>query len=207
MKTANLFLNGSYTDYGDIIDRSIYTIAADGGVLNALDNGCKPVIIIGDGDSIKEVPKAYKEKIQGIPYIPAPDQDFTDFEKALHYLKEKGYTYINVYCFSGDRVDHMISGLSICSSFKTMTVVLFTSSQIVMMLPKSFFLQINPRTIISLLPFPTAYEVTTSGLQWNLSNARLELGGFLSVSNKTLQSEVNIRYTKGTLFLFRPIKK
>jgi thiamine pyrophosphokinase len=206
MKKANLFLNGSFTEYGDIIDRTLYTIAADGGVVNAIKNKCITAAIAGDGDSIQEIPARYKKEIQSIPFISTPDQDFTDFEKALTILQLNGYTYINVYCFDGKRIDHMISGLSICSGFKTMTIILHTHEQIVMRLPYTFSLQCKIGTTISLLPFPTASNVTTNGLQWELNNSTLKLGGFLSVSNKTRISTINIRYTKGTLYIFRPIK-
>lgn len=206
MKKANLFLNGSFTDYGEVIDRKLYSIAADGGIVNALKNACKPAAIVGDGDSIQDAPFSLKNEIASIPFIHTPDQDFTDFEKALRFLQSKGYTYINVFCFDGERIDHMLSGLSICSGFETLTIILHTHSQIVMKVPYSFFLQIKTGTTVSLLPFPTASHVSTTGLQWELSDATLNLGGFLSVSNKTTQSKINIRYTEGTLFLFRPIK-
>lgn len=199
-------MNGSFTDYGTLINRSLYTIAADGGVVNAIKNNCIPAAIAGDGDSIQEIPSHYKKIIKSIPFIPTPDQNFTDFEKALTILQLNGYTYINVYCFDGERIDHMISGLSICSSFKTMTIILHSRSQIVMKVPNSFSLQCKVGTIISLLPFPTASNVTTNGLQWELTNDTLKIGGFLSVSNKTRLAKINIRYTKGTLFIFRPIK-
>ena len=151
MKTANLFLNGSFVEYSDV-DRSVYTVAADGGVVNALKNKCIPDIIIGDGDSIQQIPTKYRSRTKSIPFEHASDQNYADIEKALQYLENHDYTYIKIYCFSGERIDHMLAGLSACNRFQGMQIELCSSSQKIIKLPYNYSLKCSPGETLSLLP-------------------------------------------------------
>jgi thiamine pyrophosphokinase len=204
MKTANLFLNGTFVEYSDV-DRSVYTVAADGGVVNALKNKCIPDIIIGDGDSIQQIPTKYRSRTKSIPFEHASDQNYADIEKALQYLENHDYTYIKIYCFSGERIDHMLAGLSACNRFQGMQIELCSSSQKIIKLPYNYSLKCSPGETLSLLPYPTAQNVTTSGLKWELQNSQLKLGNFISISNEATTTNVTIKYTNGVLYLFRPI--
>ena len=203
-KKANLFLHGTYADYTKILDTTFYTIAADGGVENALKNGIVPAAIIGDGDSMTTLPESLKKQIENITYIAAPDQDYTDFEKALTYLEEHGYDEIFVFCFEGGRIDHMLAGLSSASRFKG-CVTLFSEHQRIELLEKQQTVSTQVDEIISLIPFPKANNVSTNGLEWELQNANLTLGEYISISNKAKKTEITITYYSGVLYLIRSI--
>lgn len=205
MKTANLFLNGSFVEYSDI-DRSVYTVAADGGVVNALKNKCIPDIIIGDGDSIQQIPAEYRFRTKSIPFEHAPDQDYTDIEKSLYFLEKHGFDHIKIFCFYGDRMDHVVAGLSSCSRFRDLYIEVFTDTQTITKLPMTYTIKCFPNETLSLLPYPIAVNVTTKGLKWELQDKTLSLGDLISISNVAVERTVAIQYTKGTLFLFRPIK-
>lgn len=199
MKQANLFLNGTLADYGSLIQRDLYTIAADGGVVNALRNSCTVAAIIGDGDS-------YPQDKQDIPFIHTPDQNATDFEKALSYLQAHHYTHISVYCFQGDRIDHMLAGLSSCLQFPDLDIELYTAEQRLRRLSEESVIHTIPNETISLIPFPETHGVTTNGLAWELNKSTLKLGSLVSISNRALHTQVKIQYTKGVLYLIRPIR-
>jgi thiamine pyrophosphokinase len=200
-KQANLFLNGRETRYMHSLDRSLYTLCADGGLRNALANGVRPDAVLGDGDSLHEYQERGDVDLNGVPFIEAADQDHTDFEKALYFLQERGYRDIRVYCFEGDRLDHMLAGLSAVTTMKKLRITVHTSTQRLWLLPRSFKLSCRPGETVSLIPFPYAGGVSTAGLRWNLDGHNLELGVFLSISNTTEAEEIQVSCTTGTLFL------
>lgn len=197
---ANLFLNGTFTKYSHI-DTSLYTLAADGGLHNSLKNGITPDAVIGDGDSFSELPKSVLKKANKVPYIKAADQEYTDFEKALQYLKKQGFKEINVYCFQGDRIDHMLAGLSAASCFSDLSITFFSKTQQIRKLPKNYAEILPIGTVISLLPFPFAGQVTTQGLEWELSKKDFKLGTFISISNCTNMEKIIIKHSSGCLYL------
>lgn len=203
-KKANLFLHGTYADYTKIIDSSFYTIAADGGVENALKNGIVPAVIIGDGDSMSTLPESLKKQVNNIKYIAAPDQNYTDFEKGLVYLEERGYDEIFVFSFQGSRIDHMLAGLSSASRFKG-SVTLFSEHQRIELLEREQTVSTKVNEIISLIPFPKANNVSTRGLEWELQDADLTLGEYVSISNRAKETEITIQYNSGLLYLIRSI--
>lgn len=67
--------------------------------------------IIGDLDGIKEETRSfYKDK--GVDIIHDPDQNTTDFEKALQYCDKQGYDEILFFnCYPG-RLDHVLASMS-----------------------------------------------------------------------------------------------
>lgn len=204
-RAANLFLNGTVIKNIHTIDSSLYTLAADGGVENAIENGVLPSEIIGDKDSYAQLDTSLLKKIKHIPYILAADQDYTDFEKALTYLENKGYKKVAVYGFEGNRIDHMIAGLSAVAARKTLDITIYTKTHKIIRLPYNYQAKGVISTVTSLLPVPFASSVTTSGLQWDLNKTDLELGSFISISNKVMTEKVTVTYEKGCLFLFQQI--
>lgn len=93
---------------GPFLSKSIIAEAAQEAHIIALDGaanmlvrlGIIPNIILGDFDSFQE-----EEVFKDIEKITLPDQDFTDFQKALHYAKQNA-TSIHVVCATGGRMDH-----------------------------------------------------------------------------------------------------
>lgn len=194
-RSANVFLNGTVTQYSSRHLKKRYTLAADGGIHNALQNGIRPDAIIGDADSFS--PADYID----IPYVPATDQNYTDFEKSLRYLHEHGYSEVHVYCFAGDRFDHMLAGLSAAAASPIPSITLYTASQKVERLPYKWRGNYPPGSRLSFLPFPSAEQVSTSGLRWNVHEEDFLLGQFISISNEALGGLVELKYGTGSLFL------
>lgn len=194
-KRANLFLNGSFMDCAAFLYEGAFTVAADGGVVNARKNGITPDVVLGDGDSIEP------DDIAGLVYINAPDQNYTDFEKSLQFLVSKGFTDIDVFCFSGGRTDHMLSGLSVAAAYRDKARLrIFSGSVVMELLPRSAELKAPVGTRLSLIPYPRADGVTTSGLVWEVEG-EMELGALVSISNRTRAASVVLRHTSGSLFL------
>lgn len=75
-------------------------IALDGAANKLTKLNIQPDIILGDFDSFQE-----EESLTSIPKIKLLDQNFTDFQKALQFIKKEA-THIDVVCATGGRMDH-----------------------------------------------------------------------------------------------------
>src|SRR5688572_9079688 len=84
-------------------------VAADGAADVLLSLGIRPDIVIGDMDGILE------ETLSVLPeaaVINQPDQNSTDFQKALRHVHENfDVKSVAVLSYEGTRVDHMLSAL------------------------------------------------------------------------------------------------
>jgi thiamine pyrophosphokinase len=55
---------------------------------------------------------------------------------------------------------------------------------------------------ISLIPFPFAEGINTSGLQYPLSNEKLTFGKRIGTRNKAIENTIKISFTKGDLLIY-----
>ena len=93
---------------GPFLAKSIILEAAQGAYVIALDGaanvlarlGIMPNMIMGDFDSFQE-----EAVFNNIEKLALPDQNFTDFQKALKFAKENASS-IHVVCATGGRLDH-----------------------------------------------------------------------------------------------------
>gem|GEM_PF-5621222 len=56
--------------------------------------------------------------------------------------------------------------------------------------------------MISLFPFPFAENITTSGLNWPLSNGELTMTVRIGTRNFASEDVVNVEFTNGELLFF-----
>ncbi|MES2204339.1 MAG: thiamine diphosphokinase [Pseudomonadota bacterium] len=93
---------------GPFLTKALIVKAAQGACIIALDGaanklarlGIMPDIILGDFDSFQE-----ETCFAAVEKIILPDQNFTDFQKALKFAKQNA-TSIHVVCALGGRLDH-----------------------------------------------------------------------------------------------------
>lgn len=198
MKTKKVFLlvNGeppkklpSLADY-DLV------CTTDGGYQYLKDNQIKPDFIAGDFDSLQEVP-------EHIEVIKTPNQDFTDFEKTLQILYDRGFKSIDVFGASGKEQDHFLGNLDTAIRWKHKLQLTFFDEY------SRYFLadpivKINncKNKMISLVPFPKATNVITKGLQYPLQKEDLVFGKRIGTRNKAIENEIEISFEKGELFIF-----
>jgi thiamine pyrophosphokinase len=104
-KKAFILLNGA--EPSKFPELSSYDIicAIDGAYNHFEKNNIIPDLVTGDFDSIQAIPTS-------VEVIKTPDQDYTDFDKALMILHERGYTNIDVYGGSGKEHDHFLGNIS-----------------------------------------------------------------------------------------------
>ncbi|MDR1876881.1 MAG: thiamine diphosphokinase [Flavobacteriaceae bacterium] len=154
--------------------------------------------ISGDLDSIN--PAHLPSSIQ---VIETPDQNSTDFHKALELLLERGITEVDVYGATGGEIDHFIGNLAIALFFKDKLRITFYDDY-----AKFFFSGKKTRLrnikgkIVSLIPFFEAKNISTEGLQYPLRGESLVFTKRVGTRNMADKEEVSISYTEGELLIY-----
>jgi len=197
-----LFINGEAPkslpnpeNYGLIActDGAFHYLKSMGFPLDKLD------FISGDFDSHSGSDEdMYEEK-----FILTLDQDKTDFHKALEIILEKGFSDIDVFGASGGEQDHFLGNLSVAYAFKDrMSLRFYDEFSEYYFIPKNFTLEGVKNKMISLYPFPSAGNITTTGLNWPLTNGDLSITTRIGTRNFAVKDEVSVQYESGNLLIF-----
>ncbi len=187
-----LCLNGDLPGSDFFIqDKTI--IAADGALDKLLKVGIKPSIIIGDLDSIEQ------STYQDVEIIHRPDQNKSDFQKAMEYLKEQKLLPAIICGVSGGFIDHILQNINVvlendCIFYAPPVIGYVINS------PSVSNYNFNNNTKISLFGIPKA-RIKTFGLKWELNNAILEFPGFNSCFNRTVLKNVSIEVIEGKVLM------
>lgn len=195
-ETVFLLLNGEppkklpyFSDYEIIC-------ATDGAYQFLKEQHITPDFICGDFDSLKNLPK-------DIEVIHTPNQDFTDFDKMLQILFEKGYQNIHVFGASGKEQDHFLGNLHTTMQWKDkLNLTFFDRYSRYFLATKNTEIQNEKGKTISLIPFPKVKNITSKGLQYALHNESLTFGKRIGTRNKAIENNVKISFETGELFVF-----
>ncbi len=140
----------------------------------------------------------YKEK-----FIYTPDQNKTDFHKALEIIFEKGFVNVDVFGASGGEQDHFLGNLTVAFIFKDkMNLKFFDEFSSYYFIPKDFSITNVKGKMISLYPFPVAENVITKGLKWTLNKEKLEMTNRIGTRNFAEEDTVSVSFEKGDLVVF-----
>ena len=202
MKTALLFING--TPPKNLPNTEGYAIiACTDGAFHYLKEKNFPLaqldFISGDFDSHT----GNDENIYHEKFIFTPDQNFTDFQKALDILKNKDVKKVDVYGGSGGEQDHFLGNLHVAFLFKDlMEITFYDEFSSYFFIPKYFEINNVEGKMVSLLPFPKVENLVTDGLNWELKNEDLEITKRIGTRNFATKSTVKISYSDGDLLVF-----
>lgn len=203
---ALLFINGEAPE--KLPELSDYAIIAcsDGAFCYLKEMGFpldRLTFVSGDFDSQNH----FREKLENGDYqfevIFTPDQDRTDFEKALEIILERGVTDVEVYGASGGEMDHFLGNLSVALRFHDRMKICFIDRYSeYFFIPKWWKKTGVEGKMVSLYPFPRAENVVTHGLNWPLFGENLEMNGRIGTRNYAIQDEISISFTEGNLLVF-----
>lgn len=193
-KKALLFLNGmvsknhpNFADYTQIF--------ATDGAYNKVKDIVPIDIVMGDLDSSRNIDAH-------IRVIYTPNQDYTDFEKALGYLIEQDYKAVDVYNAHGGDGDHYLGNLSTAMKFdEHIHIRFYSDDQIYYYVNRTMIINDIQDKMVSIFPFPQCV-VSTQGLKWNVDKATFILGGYLGIRNLAVADSIKITCHKGGYFLF-----
>lgn len=196
LKRAFVLLNG--LEPAEFPDLSKYDIvlAIDGAYNHFERKNIVPDLVTGDFDSINTIPST-------VEVIKTPNQNFTDFDKSLTILKDRGYHHIDVYGGSGKEHDHFLGNISTALQWKNSLSISFFDD-----FGKYFFIENTIKLTnvigrnISLIPFPIALEIFTEGLLYPLKNKTLTFGKSIGTRNKAENNDVQISFKGGELLVY-----
>ena len=154
--------------------------------------------ISGDFDSYEESEKIVSEKL-----IHTPDQNKTDFHKALEIIIEKGFYEVDVYGGSGGEQDHYLGNLTVAYLFRNkMEITFYDEYSKYFFIPNEFEAQNVLGKIVSLVPYPIAENVVTRGLNWPLFGEELSMTGRIGTRNFAVEDTFTCSYDNGAILLF-----
>lgn len=206
MKKALLFINGEPPKkFPNLSDYEL--IACTDGAFHYLRELNFPLekldFISGDFDSHINDEEILQSKVHSFEIIETPDQNKTDFHKALELILAKGFENIDVYGGSGGEQDHFLGNLSVAYAFKDkLNLQFFDEYSSYYFIPKNFSISDVKGKMISLMPFPIAKNIETKGLKWPLHQEDLMLGERIGTRNVADSQEVSIQYKEGDLLIF-----
>lgn len=155
--------------------------------------------ISGDYDSHD----GYDEDVDQEKFIHTPDQNRTDFEKALEIIVDEGVTHVDVYGGSGAEMDHFLGNLTAAFRYKErLSITFYDEFSRYFFSPKNLVLNNMKGEIISLYPFPEAHHISTNGLNWELKDESLSQTGRIGTRNFAVADSVFLHFTKGDLIVF-----
>ncbi len=206
---ALIFLNGQRSDISHILpqlDEYQHLIIADGAwndlhatpigerIFNHQAIGSSDNInaVIGDGDSIISAP---------VGFIETPDQNYTDFEKIILYLLNKGIASADIYWGSGGEMDHFLGNLSVAAKYgHAIQLRFFDDTHCYFYTAENVQLIGVKNKQLTLYPFPKSL-VSSTGLRYELDNTLLKQYDKQSLRNEVIAPIADIQL-RGNAFVF-----
>lgn len=181
--------------------RAVKIIACDGASDFLKSALVTPDVIIGDLDSAaKQTLQYYRKKGTIIKQV--KDQNQNDLEKAIRYAVSKKYSVIHLLGVSGKRIDHSLNNFSVLLKFiKKAKLVIHDNGFEGHFISRQYSSLCTPGTIVSLIPMPAAYGITSKGLKYPLKNSTLALGVREGALNETTGDNFSVKMRKGLLLV------
>ena len=174
-------------------------VGVDGGAARLQRFGILPHVVTGDFDSLTK-DDVTRLRTSGATIVPTPDQDYTDFDKALTYVRE---TYpgaaIAVFGAVGGRLDHTVSVLSavikhgVFGGADIRLIDAVGETRPVRGGERIYTGDDLPGRVVSLLALGTVRGVTLSGVRWALNNETLAPGVRDGALNEITNTQVSVR--------------
>ena len=163
--------------------------AVDGGANVLSKNKIKFEGVIGDLDSVNN--KVYQINTKIIKF---EDQDTTDFQKCLKYIKTQ---YLVGFGFLDRRIDHTLATLnSLCGFHYASKIILYGLHDIVVWSDSSWGCSLPKYSRISIWPLSKQKFKLSKGLKWPLDNLEMQPGRLIGTSNEASKEEIFIEIEK-----------
>ena len=181
------------------------TVAVDGGWSAHRSAEIEPDVILGDFDScgdLSEIEKVFPRS--SLHHL--SDQNHTDFEKALDWIKQLGQPKKLVILGGlGKRMDHTLSNLMIAGRVDSRVEIIFDdvheySSRITPEAP--LFLRGRSGANLSIIPLGECEAVQSRGLEWELEKMSFSWDRLISQSNRCMTDDVCVTCETGVLYAF-----
>ena len=177
-------------------------LATDGAALTASRLGVCPDIVSGDFDSLDL--DAARALLPRAEFVPTPDQNRTDLEKAFGIALTRGADFVTVAGAAGRRLDHTLGNVSLLlrwrEDYPTLPVVFAADGSETRAVDGGIVLNTEPGDAVSLLSFDGRARVSVSGVRWPLEDRPLGVGvgGLL---NEATGPRVSLEAEGGTILV------
>lgn len=166
-------------------------VGADGGADVIVDAGLKPEVIVGDFDSLRE-PLSWLGKTR---LIQLPEQETTDFEKALYSTRAPVTIALGM---TGGRFDHTLAALdAVARHAHKRHVVLVDEEDLALGLTKTFSFEVEPGERVSVHPLAAITFWHSDGLEYPLDAVKLAPGVRTGTSNAAITGPFLIQPEEG----------
>lgn len=182
-------------DAGDVIDRSLPYIAADRGLDHLRRLQIKPIVAIGDFDSLDHL-----EWLKDITVLKYPiKKDYSDAELALRWAKDQGYDEVDLYGVTGGRLDHFIGVLCLLMKYPEITITIYDrTNKITCLQPGEHMIDVSSYRYFSCFAFKEGH-LSLKGCLYPLNDYKLSPYDPLCLSN---QGEGKIELSNEAPLLF-----
>lgn len=174
-------------------------IAADGGYKYLIDAKIVPDVIIGDFDSLGEIPNG--ENVVKLN----PIKDITDMNAAVEVGIDRGFTEFHLYGACGGRIDHTLANIQLIAflSSKKMKAFIHDGETVITAVCNgSIKFTKDYKGYISVFSHTDKCTgVSLKGLKYTLDNAILSNIFPLGVSNEFIGTESEITVENGTVLI------
>ncbi len=205
MKTI-IIGNGEINNY-DIIREyfdQAYIIACDGGVKHCRAMMIMPNIMVGDFDSANKEDAEFFENLGVLKEKFPVKKNETDMEIAINIAIDKNSTEIYIVGGLGRRFDHSLANVHILLRPVRLGIrtCLLDEHNIITLVEDSIDIVGEKGQTVSLIPLTTEVKgITTKNLEYALTNATMEIGNSLGVSNVMNGDVATISVGEGVLIL------
>lgn len=170
----------------DLYLAGAHLVGADGGADQIVAAGLKPEAIIGDFDSLRNP----DEWLGRTRLIRVPEQDTTDFEKALYCTTAPVTVAMGM---TGKRFDHTLAALDAVTKYgKDRVIILVDEGDIAVALTGPFSFEVAPRERVSVHPLLALRFKRSIGLKYPLDGVKLAPGERTGTSNEAVDGPFRI---------------
>lgn len=201
-KTILIFAGGELGELTAPLPEADYVIAADSGLDHARRLGRDVDLVVGDLDSVSEegLEAARRAGIEIEQH--RADKDATDLELSLAAAVRHGAARIVIAGGGGGRIDHLLANAMLLASpgWADVDVEWIVDSAHILAIRQHATIHGTPGDTLTLLAVgEPADGVTTSGLEYELSDDVLLASSTRGVSNVLAAAEVTISLRNGVL--------
>ncbi len=197
-----IIISGGEVEFSFKINYDDFVICADSGYDNALKLGIKPDILLGDMDSIKNVP----DDVQKVTF--KAEKDETDTELALLYAKERGFKEVFILgALGGKRKDHSFANIMLLKKAYDLGInaKLYSENEQVYIICGNYSVTKKENMFLSIFPAFGDVTVTLNGTKYPLYNEKLPFGSIRGISNEITDEKAEIE-TDGCILVFETRK-
>ena len=183
---------------GRALARAPVLVAADGGARHAVAAGMRPTAVVGDLDSLDPEDRA---SLTGVPIHHLPEQETTDFDKALRSIAAPLVLALG---FAGGRLDHTLAAFNVLVRHAHRRCVLVDTVDLCFVAPRDVTLDLPAGTRVSLFPMGPVRGRST-GLRWPIDGRDFAPNDIIGTSNEATGGPVRLELSATRMLVLLPV--